>query len=369
MKLKQSLLVTAAGVTLFAALTNLSAVLTYLGKGFEIILPILAGGIIALFLNVPMSGIEKWLKKVMGKSKRPLSDKTIRGLSFLLTLLIAVLILLGVLTRLGPELARSTRNLYDQVEAHIPQWLDYLDAQQFNFQWLEDLLSGIKVDQLVSQLKSGFNVVLPNVISVFASTVSGLTTAAFAVIIAIYMSLGKEQLCRHARLLARAYLKPSWADGLIHFCQVFQDSFRKFLTGQCLEAIILGVLMFLAFTVCRLPYASLVGVLTALCAIIPYVGAFLSCAISVFLIALVEPGLVVRCVIVYFAVQFVENQFIYPRVVGDSVGLPALYTLAAALIGGNLFGIMGILFSVPLMAVIQVLLREGAQRRLASREN
>ena len=148
---------------------------------------------------------------------------------------------------------------------------------------------------------------------------------------------------------------------------MFIRSFSQFLSGQCLEAVILGTLMFLAFTVFRLPYGSLVGLLTAVCAIIPYVGAFLSCSVSVLLTLLIQPAAALRCLIVYLAVQFIENQFIYPRVVGGSVGLPPLYTLIAAMIGGKLFGIPGIIFFIPLTAVLIELVKEDALNRLKRR--
>ena len=176
-----------------------------------------------------------------------------------------------------------------------------------------------------------------------------------------------ESLCRHARKLVCAYLKPKYAEGILKFCRLFRQSFANFLTGQCGEAVILGLLMALAFAVFRIPYGSLVGVLTAICAIIPYVGAFISCVVSVFLVLLVNPLLALRCLIVYLAVQFVENQFIYPRVVGKSAGLPPLYTLIAAMIGGKLFGIIGIIFFIPLTAVLIELVKEDADRRLHSR--
>ena len=132
---------------------------------------------------------------------------------------------------------------------------------------------------------------------------------------------------------------------------------------------ILGVLMALAFSVFKIPYGSLVGMLTAICAIIPYVGALISCVVSVFLVLLVDPVLAIRCLIVYLAVQFIENQFIYPRVVGKSVGLSPLYTLVAAMIGGKLFGIIGIIFFIPLTAVIIELVKEDACRRIQARES
>ena len=170
------------------------------------------------------------------------------------------------------------------------------------------------------------------------------------------------------RTLVCAYLKPRHSAWLLKFCRLFRQSFANFLTGQCSEAVILGVLMALAFSVFKIPYGSLVGMLTAICAIIPYVGALISCVVSVFLVLLVDPVLAVRCLIVYLAVQFIENQFIYPRVVGKSVGLSPLYTLVAAMIGGKLFGIIGIIFFIPLTAVIIELVKEDACRRIQARE-
>ena len=201
-----------------------------------------------------------------------------------------------------------------------------------------------------------------------SATVNIAITASFALIISVYMSLSTESLGHQARTLVCAYLKPAHAAGVLKFCRLFRQSFANFLTGQCSEAVILGVLMALAFSVFKIPYGSLVGVLTAICAIIPYVGALISCVVSVFLVLLVDPVLAVRCLIVYLAVQFVENQFIYPRVVGKSVGLSPLYTLIAAMIGGKLFGIIGIIFFIPLTAVVIELVKEDTFRRLRAKE-
>lgn len=180
--------------------------------------------------------------------------------------------------------------------------------------------------------------------------------------------LGKERVCRHANILVSAYLPSKVSAAAIKFCRKFSSSFANYLAGQCGEAVILGTLMFLVFTIFKLPYASLIGVLTAVCAIIPYVGAFFSCSLSIFLTLLIDPTLVLRCAIVYLVVQFVENQFIYPKVVGGSVGLPPLYTLIAAMIGGKLFGILGIIFFIPLTAVTIELIKENAKGRLLCRK-
>lgn len=363
-KTKQSLLVTVVGVTLFVALLRLSDVLVFAAKLIDLILPILAGGILALFINVPMTGLEKRLNRLFGKAKKQPSAKVIHLLSFFITLLGVVLVLVLALTLLIPELVQSFHSLYVQIEANIPRWTAYLNAQDADMSWLE----GINWEQLLHKVTASIDTVLVNAVGAVSATVNIVVTASFALIISVYMSLGTESLSHHARTLVCAYLKPSHAAGVLKFCRLFRQSFANFLTGQCSEAVILGVLMALAFSVFKIPYGSLVGMLTAICAIIPYVGALISCVVSVFLVLLVDPVLAVRCLIVYLAVQFVENQFIYPRVVGKSVGLSPLYTLVAAMIGGKLFGIIGIIFFIPLTAVVIELVKEDACRRLRAKE-
>ena len=367
-KTKQSLLVTVAGVTLFVALLRLSAVLAFAAELIDLVLPILAGGILALFINVPMTGVEKRLKRLFSKARKQPSDNAIHLFSFFITLLGVVLVLVLALTLLIPELVRSFHSLYVQVEANIPRWTAYLSTQDTDMDWLMSWLEGINWEQLLHKVTASIDTVLVNAVGAVSATVNIVVTASFALIISIYVSLGTQSLCHHARTLVCAYLKPDHAAGLLKFCRLFRQSFANFLTGQCSEAVILGVLMTLAFSVFKIPYGNLVGVLTAICAIIPYVGALISCVVSVFLVLLVDPVLAVRCLIVYLAVQFIENQFIYPRVVGKSVGLSPLYTLVAAMIGGKLFGIIGIVFFIPLTAVVIELVKEDALRRLHAKE-
>ena len=255
------------------------------------------------------------------------------------------------------------------IEARLPQWNDYLESLEPEAQWLEEMLEGINLEKIMERLGSGANQFLERVVSTISSVANTVVTAAFGLIISIYITLGKEWVCRHARKLAYAYLKPAWAENILHISRTFSRSFTNFLSGQCTEAVILGTLMFAAFTIFKLPYGSLVGILTAVCAIIPYVGAFLSGGTSVLLALLISSALAVRCLVVYVIVQFIENQLIYPRVVGGSVGLPPLYTLIAAMIGGKLFGIIGIIFFIPLMAVVVELVKEDARKRLSRNGN
>lgn len=367
---KQNIIVTVIGVCLLVGLMNFSAVIGVGGKMIKLILPIVVGGILALFINVPMTGIEKRIAGFVRKKGKKLSDKGCRIASFLITIACILLVLVLVLTLVVPEIVRSVQSLYLLLEARIPEWMEYLDSNQINAQWLEGFLAEINIDmeQAAQDISYGINMILEGTFQTLRSAASTVVTAAFGIIIAIYMTLGKERLRRHSCKLVYAYLKPGAAEKAIGFCRAFGQSFANFLSGQCGEAVILGILMTIAFWAFRLPYGSLVGVLTAVCAIIPYVGAFISCGVSVFLTLLMDPSLTVKCVAVYLVVQFIENQFIYPRVVGKSVGLPPLYTLIAAMIGGKLFGIMGILFFIPLTAVIIEFIKEDAGKRIQKNE-
>lgn len=368
-RMKQNLLLVIVGVGLFAALINLPIVLRFMGRAMGIILPVIVGGILALFVNVPMTGIEKRLRQILGKRKKEYSDKFYRGTSFMLTLVCIILVLTLVFTLLLPELVSSVKGLYLLVEARLPEWIDYIESVDPEAEWLEEILEGINLEKIMQSFGSGVNLFFVSVVSTVSSAASTIITAAFGLITGIYITLGKERVCRHARKLVYAYLKPAWAEYILHISRTFSRSFANFLSGQCGEAVILGTLMFLAFTIFKLPYGSLVGVLTAVCAIIPYVGAFISGAVSVILALLISPTLAIRCLIVYIIVQFIENQLIYPRVVGGSVGLPPLYTLIAAMIGGKLFGIIGIIFFIPLMAVVVELVKEDVENRLRHRED
>lgn len=207
-----------------------------------------------------------------------------------------------------------------------------------------------------------------SVVDLASSTVSVTVNAVFAIVIMFYVLLGRRELSKQSRGFLYAYCKEMTANRICRIAKLTHDTYAKFFSGQCIEVLILGTLIFLAFSVFRIPYAALTAVLTAAFAFIPYIGAFASCLIGVLLTLLAAPEKAILCFLVYQVVQFIENQFIYPHVVGGSVGLSPLWTLLAALLGGKLFGIIGIVFFIPLAAVISQLLQGDIEHRLAARE-
>lgn len=377
-KTRRALFLIAFGVCLYAAMMHLDVVLGALSAAVDIFFPVLLGLGFAFVLNVPVSGMERLLHRAVGllpEGRRP-GEGAITMASIVLVLIaIAGVAVLGV-TMLVPELIASARTVAPLLAERLPEIEESLAANGVDVEKLAQFFQGAGASSATAAAGSGaqglLNLGLGSIASsVFAaarSTISVLSSSVFAFVIAVYVLASKRTLGRQVNRVMDAHLAPGHAARIRHVASLATDTYSKFLSGQCLEACILGTLIFLAFSLFRLPYAGLIGFLTALFAFVPYVGAFASCAIGAFLTLLASPEHALLCVIVYLAVQFIENQFIYPHVVGSSVGLSALWTLIAALVGGKLFGIVGIVFFIPIVAVLYELFRQWTNARLAERE-
>lgn len=377
-KTRRALFLIAFGVCLYAAMMHLDVVLGALSAAVDIFFPVLQGLGFAFVLNVPVSGMERLLHRAVGllpEGRRP-GEGAITMASIVLVLIaIAGVAVLGV-TMLVPELIASARTVAPLLAERLPEIEESLAANGVDVEKLAQFFQGAGASSATAAAGSGaqglLNLGLGSIASsVFAaarSTISVLSSSVFAFVIAVYVLASKCTLGRQVNRVMDAHLAPGHAARIRHVASLATDTYSKFLSGQCLEACILGTLIFLAFSLFRLPYAGLIGFLTALFAFVPYVGAFASCAIGAFLTLLASPEHALLCVIVYLAVQFIENQFIYPHVVGSSVGLSALWTLIAALVGGKLFGIVGIVFFIPIVAVLYELFRQWTNARLAERE-
>lgn len=362
-KTKHIFWITISAVILFGVLNHIEIAGKFVKQVIGLFTPIIIGAILSIFINVPVMGVEKVLRKIFKKSKKQATDKVYHGISYLITVILLLLIMFLVFIWIIPELTESVREVYYVIQKRVPVWIEYLTSHNINYKWLENIFSEMNYQKVLENVTNGAYTFLGGVVTALSSTITFVLTAVFSVIVSIYAILGKEHICRHSKAVVRTYLKPGIANRMIHFCRLFSKAFSKFLTGQCAEALILGSLMFIAFLVFRLPYAALVAVLTAVCAIIPYVGAFISFTISAVLILLVSPITALKGMIVYAIVQFIENQFIYPRVVGSKMGVPPIYVLIAAMIGGKLFGVIGILFFIPLIAVVYTIVKEDVDEK------
>lgn len=371
-KMKQNLILIAFGVTLFAGLMNFHLVCVYIQKVGRIFLPVIVGLIVAFILNVPFTGFENLYRKLFKKISVNPREGAIRGLSLLSTLGVIIFVIILVATMVIPELVSSIKSVYLVIEEKSPVWLSTLSAYGIDTTWITKQLSAIRLENIDFQhifknVMSGAGNVLNSALGVATSTINIFVTGAFALVISIYILLGKKTLCIQCKKLLYAHTKTSVADSVCRISRLISETYSRFLSGQCMEAVILGIMITISFSIFRLPYASLIGVLTAVLSFIPYIGAFSACFIGVLLVLLINPFQALISLIVYQVVQFIENQFVYPRVVGGSVGLAPLWTLLAVLIGGNLFGILGMIFFIPLTAVFYQLLKEYTNKKLAKK--
>ena len=357
------------GVVVFVALLHLSSIVSWIGDILGMIMPIIWGFIIAFILNVPMRGIEKIIDKIGSKknekhkNSKPMNLKLKRGISFSITILLLIVILTIVGIVVVPKMAESVVSIYELIMSKLPWILEKVEELGIDSTVITEWLNKLDLKEVISFIsQKGFDL-FDIIFNFVGSTLSGIVSLGISLVIAIYALLGKEHLVKGTKRLINAHLKESFANYLLHFSELMNEKYAKFISGQCVESCILGLLMLIVLSLLKIPYASLIAVLTALCAFVPYIGAFLSCFIGAFLVMLVKPDLLIIYVIAYLVTQFIENQFIYPHVVGTSVGLNALWTILAVFVGGKLLGVFGMIFFIPLVAVLVTLINEYTDKK------
>jgi len=363
-RMKNAMLLIAFGALLLLVVVHFDAALALLGSLASVLRPVLMACIIAFVLNVPMTAISTRLDAFFSHRKKRPSPQAIGAMSLLLTVLALLLLIVLVATTAVPGLVQSVRSIFGLVQQKLPEVLQWLESLHLDTDTLSDFFQQFDLENLVQSLTSNASNVVSAVVGTASSTIGAVTAFVIALVIAVYIMLDKHTLSRQARALAYANLRTDHADRLCHIASLIGSTYSKFLSGQCIEAVILGLLLFVSLSIARVPYAGVLATLTAILSFIPMVGAFLACLIGVVLVLMVSPIKALVCLAVFLCVQFVEGQFIYPRVVGNSVGLPPLWTLLAVLIGGNLLGVLGMLFFIPLTAVVYTLVTENTRKKL-----
>ena len=344
-----------------------------LGYGLNIILPFLIGGGIAFVLNVPMHFIEE---KLFGQGKlknNKTAKKAARPVSFILTLIFVFGIIFLVMFIVIPELTSTLAIVGLTIQKEIPKLLGYAEELFKNnkeiVEWIENIeFNWNKIfEGIVGFFTSGEGNVMDSTFAVARSIVSGVTTFVIGFVFACYILLQKEKLHVQVKKIGYAFLPKDWVEIMIAISSMAYKTFSHFLTGQCVEAVILGTMFFISMSIFKMPYALLVGVLIAFTALIPIFGAFIGCVVGAVLIFMVNPMQALIFIIMFLVLQQVEGNLIYPHVVGNSVGLPSIWVLVAVSIGGSLMGIVGMLIFIPMVSVVYSLFRGIVNRRLERR--
>lgn len=338
-----------------------------------IIAPFLTGAAMAFVLNIPLCGIEK----LLFRKQRKRLERFQRPVSIVLTLISVLLVITFVIVTVVPQLGRTLVDLGNQIPTFINRTVTEVESL---FASNPQILEGIEelnltemdwknmLNSTIDFLKNGVGTMVLSTVNVASSIVSGVVNVFVALVFAIYILAQKEKLGRQFRRLFQAYLPEKVNRSFLKVCSLLYANFSRFITGQCLEAVILGSMFFVAMTIFRFPYALLVGVLIAFTALIPIVGAFIGCFVGTFLILVDDPAKAIWFIVLFLLLQQIEGNLIYPHVVGGSVGLPSIWVLAAVSVGGSMFGIMGMLVFIPFVSTVYSLLREDVNNRISFTE-
>ena len=332
--------------------------------------PFVAGAAVAFVFNVPMRGVEKQLSDIRKPGLR-------RGLALVLTIGLIILVLAGVVGLLIPQIEKTVDTLSTRIPPFIKRaresMLLFLDKHPELRTWVEENPELANVDwnsviqRTFSFLGDSAGTIVDSAFSAIGSVTGAVVDVFISLFFAIYCLTRKEILARQGRRILYAFLPERASDEIIRILRLTNATFSKFISGQCLEACILGCLFAVAMLIFRMPYVSLVSVIIAVTALVPVVGAFVGCVLGAFFILVDSPIQAVTFVAMFLVIQQLENNLIYPRVVGTSIGLPGMWVLVAVTVGGGLMGVGGMLVMIPLVSVLYTLLGEYTAARVAAR--
>ena len=368
-------LVVAGSIVLYWALHETERMASVFTTVWTLFSPFIIGAAVAFVLNVPMRAIERGLKGIKKDGAR-------RAVAILLTVLAIILVLTGVVYLVIPQVVATVESLVAEIPAFINRVIDFgrswLAKNPELMEWLYEytdfgptdwtaLLNqiltefGDKVAGLLNQLTS----VVEKAFSTLISFGAGVFNAILSLVFALYCLARKEILARQGRRLLYAFFPEKFCDETVRILRMTNSTFSNFISGQCLEAVILGVMFVISMSIFGMPYMPLVSVIICITALVPIVGAFVGCGLGAFFILVDDPLMALWFVVMFLVLQQIEGNLIYPRVVGTSIGLPGMWVLVAVAVGGDLMGVGGMLLMIPVTSVLYALLGEISARRLA----
>lgn len=347
-------------VILFFTIQNFQAVKTGLGMIVDLVLPLIYGCVVAFILNLVVVPLERVL------TFGPFRNKTFRRVvSVLLSVILIVAVISGVIAGLVPQVKESGALLMEKLPHALDQTVDFLvNRLHLPVEWFSGLMN-LDISQMVETLFQ--NGIIQQLLASGGNIVGDAVTVVLDVLIGLcfsfYILMQKEKLGEGIRRIAKAYLKPETNQKLLHVFSNMSEIYRSFISGQCLDALILGTMVSVVLAIFGIHYPLLIGIVVALTTLVPVVGSFLGGAVAFILLLMVSPREALIFLVVLLILQQVDNRLIYPHIVGNAVGLPAIWIFVAIIVGGNLGGIFGMLLAIPLFALIYTLLGQDLRKR------
>lgn len=332
-------------------------------------LPLIIGFVIAYLVNILMSLYEKHYFPKSTSASLQRSRRPVCMIGAFATLIAIVALVIGLVM---PQLVSCVRLIIDKIPDFITATLAFADTLEIVPDDIIAQLSAIdwnsKIGEIIQILTSGIGNVMGVVVNTLSTVFSIVVTFFLSLIFSIYLLSSKEKLGKQMERVCHRYLKDSWCDRIGYVLAVIDDCFHRYIVGQCIEAVIIGLLCTLGMSILRLPYATMIGALVAFTALIPIAGAYIGAFVGAFMILTVNPIQALVFLVFLVILQQVEGNLIYPRVVGSSLGLPGIWVLAAVTVGGGIMGIGGMLLGVPLAAALYRLIRDDVNRGLTAKD-
>lgn len=368
-KFKTALLFVTAVILIYTAVTNVGKLGGLITATYNILSPLLMGVLLSLILGTPMAKFERLFTFLNRKSKlkKKLPEKAITLISLILSYLLAVVALSFVIGILIPAVVDSVNEIAKAIEAAYPKVIAFFEESGFDTSDLKAIIESIDFKTVWETFTSNAGTIVDTLLHSVNGIISVLANLVTMVIFSIYILSNKKKLRRQSDKLISAYCSEKQAPKVKYFVDLTVTTFSRFFSGQCLEAIILGIIFFIAMSIFGFPYAPVVSMMIGITAFIPYVGAFIGCAVGVLLILIQSPMKALLFVVMFLIIQQLENNLIYPRVVGGSIGLPAIWTFAALIIGGAMYGVIGMLMFIPLASIIYTLIKNDVKARLKAK--
>lgn len=369
------------GILLFSATQHLSAVWSFIGGILKIIAPLIVGFCLAFILNIIMTLLEDKVWGFMGNSKKSFVRKLKRPVSLVST----IILMLGFVILLLFIIIPALKDSIDLMVAKVPKYYDsvvlWIDGivKDFGLDISTEALHNPKftINDIASMVEKVFTFeatgdILNTTVGVTSSVISGVANFALGFILALYILAEKEKIGKFTRRILDAVLPEKVANNIYNVSNVAATSFSNFISGQFTDALLLGVMCFIGSSILRIPNAAVVSVIIGISAIIPVIGPIIGEVISVLILLMESPIKALVFLIFILILQLIDNNFIYPKIVGKSVGLPGILVFIAVILGGNLGGIMGVLLGVPTAAVLYALsvewLKSKSKKKLSNKQ-
>lgn len=369
-KFKENILLGTYLIFLCFILLNIKSVVSTFGNIFGIISPFIVAFSMAFVLNLPMSFFENKVFNFLDKEKSSFLRSLKRPLSILTTFITVIGLILALAFFVIPQLVSSVSTLLDTVPDYIKSFEalinEYISSTEILNNIYNTLISTWR--ELLKFFANFLTTSLTGILSTTVTITSGIVNFVLSLVLTIYMLASKETLIYQAKKMLYAFTPKSFADKSIRVGKIANTTFSKFITGQCVEAFILGALCFVGMTIFSIPYALLISVLIGVTALIPVFGAFIGTIPAVFLILIIDPIKAVWFIVFILCLQQFEGNIIYPRVVGNSVGLSAIWVMLAMLVGGSTLGLIGMLIGIPTFSVAYQLIKEYTNKRLIKKD-